>query len=677
MELTPRIKQIIQFLLESEHSTTDQEVADALGVSKRTILREIDYISYILKDWDLELVRKKGEGTTISGSKENKERLREHISGDSRMDVSDKNRRRAYLKLELLRMREPQKLFYFSNMLGVSEATISSDLEAITPWIEESHLSIVKKPGYGIMLSGSEKNYRGALQRFIHENIDEEQKEVYGENIYHIMREDILSGVDDTLNELDLPYLRLLTNNAYLGLLIHLAVAIERIEQGEMVEEDGYDAKYDGGYDVAKTIAEALEERFSVQIPEAEVNNILLHIKGAKLHYSSEAIQRSGIDTEEMLSIIDSMIDTFDPEFAGELKYEEDFIRGLMVHLEPALYRIRHGMVIYNPLLSEIRAEYPEVFKDCEKAAKIITERTGLEVNDAEIGYLAMHFGAAKENIESRKRKLRTVSIGVICASGFGVARLMMAKLKSKLAGRDISLTAYGIDEVNQHVIKKTDFFISGINVDELHVDYVMVSPLITQRDVMQINGKISEYAAMPPKQEDSDFTRQLDEINEMIAKIKGLIRRYHHCTISSGKDVRGVIRFLAEEVTETSKAAAVLSADLIAREQVMSQLFPELGIALFHCKSRAVTECQLVTAGMEGNEHNDPRLKDITAVLCMVMPDDDRKKENGEMLGRISSALIENHSFLDVIIKGEEGRIRDKLQQILKNYFSDHLNEY
>ena len=52
MELTPRIRQIILYLLNAEQPATDSEVADALGVSKRTILREADYISGILKGYD-------------------------------------------------------------------------------------------------------------------------------------------------------------------------------------------------------------------------------------------------------------------------------------------------------------------------------------------------------------------------------------------------------------------------------------------------------------------------------------------------------------------------------------------------------------------------------------------------------------------------------------------------
>ena len=192
MELTPRIRQILIYLLEAEQSATDSEVADALGVSKRTILREADYISSILKSYDLTLVRKKGEGSLIVGDESKKAELLKIVKARKEQVISDKDQRRNLLKLELLRNREPQKLFYYSDMFGVSEATISTDLEAINDWISECHLEIIRKPGYGICLSGSEKSYRTAMQRFVTENMKNRRESEPDENIYLLMKEEIL-----------------------------------------------------------------------------------------------------------------------------------------------------------------------------------------------------------------------------------------------------------------------------------------------------------------------------------------------------------------------------------------------------------------------------------------------------------------------------------------------------
>jgi mannitol operon transcriptional antiterminator len=53
--------------------------------------------------------------------------------------------------------------------LGVSKATAGSDMDSLCDWLEESHLGIVRRPGYGVILEGDERDYREAMRRFIEE----------------------------------------------------------------------------------------------------------------------------------------------------------------------------------------------------------------------------------------------------------------------------------------------------------------------------------------------------------------------------------------------------------------------------------------------------------------------------------------------------------------------------
>ena len=44
MELTPRIRDILLFLLDKNKPVMELEIADYIGVSRRTIQREFEYI---------------------------------------------------------------------------------------------------------------------------------------------------------------------------------------------------------------------------------------------------------------------------------------------------------------------------------------------------------------------------------------------------------------------------------------------------------------------------------------------------------------------------------------------------------------------------------------------------------------------------------------------------------
>ena len=146
MEFTPRIQQILKILLASGRPVGKQEIADELGVSKRTVQREFDYLELCIKSYHLKLENHKGKGVVLKGEQADLDKLQDSLGGEQYPDAADRDGRRRRLLFELLRDRTPRKLFYYSQMLGVSEATAGSDMDALCGWLEESHLGIVRRP---------------------------------------------------------------------------------------------------------------------------------------------------------------------------------------------------------------------------------------------------------------------------------------------------------------------------------------------------------------------------------------------------------------------------------------------------------------------------------------------------------------------------------------------------
>ena len=247
------------------------------------------------------------------------------------------------------------------------------------------------------------------------------------------------------MNGFDDKRLRQLADNAYVALVMHITIAIQRIMEGEVLESDRrleLSLQQDEDYGLAQQIILRLEKEFNIMIPAVELDYILLHIRGSKLKYSDTPEDMSGfsISDEEALDLVDQMIDTFGTDYVYELKCDELLIHGLLVHLQPTLFRLKNDMHIYNPLLEDIQNEYPDIYERCKAVGSLLEKKTGFHINDAEIGYLATHFGAAMVRISKKKTYSRKVSIGIVCASGFGIARLMMTKLSNKLSDSACSL---------------------------------------------------------------------------------------------------------------------------------------------------------------------------------------------------------------------------------------------
>ncbi len=73
MELTPRLKQILMIMLREEQALPVKELAVRIGVSKRTVQRELDYIGNSLNPYRLKFETKTGKGVWLSGEKADKE----------------------------------------------------------------------------------------------------------------------------------------------------------------------------------------------------------------------------------------------------------------------------------------------------------------------------------------------------------------------------------------------------------------------------------------------------------------------------------------------------------------------------------------------------------------------------------------------------------------------------
>ena len=695
MEFTPIIQQILKILLSSGGPVSKQEIADELGVSKRTVQREFEYLELCIRKYHLGLENHKGKGVEIRGNVEDIDRLRENLGGETYPDAADRDGRRRRLLFELLRDRTPRKLFYYSQLLGVSEATAGSDMDALCPWLEESHLGIVRRPGYGVILEGDERDYRDAMRRFIEETAGRSDAyssgditgEIFAEalldaadsGIYSLLEGDTVRRVDKVLRELNEPKVLQLADSAYAGLVIHISIVIERLRQGaalKSIPPEMGNLEFWDDYDLAVRILEAMEKEFEITIPRGELSYVLLHIRGAKMAYTGEEMEfPADMGDDKLLPMIDRMIDVYDKSIANELKEDEEFLRGLLVHLRPVLIRLSTGLRIHNPILEDIKQEYADIFESCRRASYVITQETGYEVNEEEVGFLAMHFGAAQERVRENKLFTRKVNIGIVCASGFGVARLMMTRLKDKLGDRAI-LKAYGKGEINKYVISGTDFFVSTMNLDQLPVDYLQVSPLIPPKDLVKIEYKLEDYSHIKREATATPFNRRLDEAYFLIREIKSIIGRYRRMETSENIRFRELLQFLTMQVTDSLHAAAALRDGIEERERLNSQIFPDLGIALLHCRSGAVREPVFISCTPRGTGNfRDPYFKGIRVALLMAMPVDDDRKMHAEVLGSISGAMVTNPYFLHKIKTGREDEIRAELAKELKCFFFDYLD--
>ena len=171
-EFSPRMKQILQVLLEQNKEISVKNLAEQVGVSKRTVQRELGYVDRSLKKYGVSFHSRTGVGVWLTGDDGARAELAAALTESGDYDAGNREERRRRLILEILKEKGLKKLFYYSSQFGVSEATVSADLAEAEKWLERYGLHVIRKPGSGVSVEGTEENYRRAIRAFISENID-------------------------------------------------------------------------------------------------------------------------------------------------------------------------------------------------------------------------------------------------------------------------------------------------------------------------------------------------------------------------------------------------------------------------------------------------------------------------------------------------------------------------
>lgn len=694
MKILSRAKQILKILLTEEEAIPVKSLAEKIGVSKRTTQRELEYISSYLKGYEIKYFSKTGVGIWLEGTQEEKKRFLSFLCQNESLDVPGKEERRKRLILEILKEKGLKKLFYYSSQFGVSEATASTDLEAIGEWLSGFGLDIKRKPGSGVYVEGTEENYRRAIREFIYSNLDtrllresyESTDEIPGEYGYAvksgmdgILDENIMKKVMECINNIDDGRIVSLTENSYMGLVIHISIAINRIMKDEVIEESSKienDIVKDLDYSLAQKIAGSLEEYFAITIPEIEITYIWLHIKGSKhekVQYGTTQLAAGG----QIRQLVNEMIDAFDKENAYLIKQDDEFLQGLLAHLQPTIIRLVHGMQIHNPMLEDIKKSYVELYQKCENVAMVLGKSLGKEVPPEETGFLTVHFGAAMVRLEGRKEKLRKVHTGVVCSSGIGISRLMSSKLK-KVFQNKMVVSAYGKNDVTPYIIGKTDFFISSIPLEIDDVPVLYVNPLLNEKDMDEIRHLFYKYERLPQKHEEmGSFQEQLDQINKMAAQIKMLLKYMGFFKVNGNITFDELLVMAGEEISPYSDRREMIREALQRREEISSQVFAELGFALLHARTKGVIRPEFtICATHDRKPFKDPYFKGIQVVIIMLVPEDENVSINNEIMGYISSLLVEEADFVNMLYSGEKEEIRSMLSSYLKKFFNQYISK-
>lgn len=478
-----RQSEIIRMLLENNHSLTVQSMSQIFEVSSRTILYDMKKVKSYFDSYGIHMMFSRKTGYGIH--KEDLQKLHEIYTLQGEIEELSVEERNWMIIIKLLEYhsRTYQSL---ADDLKVSRQTVINNFKETEKIANSLNLKIVKEKGKGLLLKGSEFDFRNAFNnllfsRHLNQEILNRLHFCYCEPNITIAKQ-IISHVEKRLN---IHFLEITL------LEIEICFGLYQISKGRTFDDNDLNNQLmiTESYPMFKAYYETLDLLPISYIEKIYITSLLM---GAKIKNNSNALDTS----EESVSIANYLMEKLEILHPLKNDEKEKFIKGLTSHLSVAIYRIKNKIPIGNELLEQIKIMIPLIY-EYTKVQLLECERIyGLNFDENEMAYIAMYIASAYES--SLKIKL-VINILVVCSYGNTTSTILRSRLDQNFS--DCKLFGpISKEELSKfEKINEIDLIVTTAELNLSTKQRIMVNPLLNVDDLDKIRSAISQlsYAKM------------------------------------------------------------------------------------------------------------------------------------------------------------------------------------
>lgn len=704
MKTSARTVAIIRDLLnglDGGDTMTAGMIAERLGVSSKTISRELPRVEMVLKPYGLELLRKTGAGIRIAGNPAKIEELRQDVM-NTETSAFTPQQRQVILAGQLLRAAEPIKLFSLASELQVTDGTVSHDLDKLEAWFRQRGLLLVRRPGLGAYVKGSERDIRRALVEIVYANLDEERllqlfhgaisdaHESWGaaeRYLLNLVDEQMIHDLEHLVHEMESGLPHHLSDTAFIGLVVHLSLAIQRMQKHEDIHIDAETLailRKRREYQLAAELAQRIASEFAIEVPEDEIGYIAMHLMGARSLYRKDDHQIASVmDNFHLVRLARSIMKCAEQETGKKLLDNKELFLGLVNHLGPSISRLRMHMDIRNPLLKEMQSTYPQLMELARKAVKPVEQELGETFPEAEIAYIAMHLSAALT--KRHEAKMQPARVIVACQTGMGTSRMLAAGLRQTYEEIEIVDLVSAL-QVNRDYARRmeADFVISTVPIPWSPLPVVVTTPLLDAADKARIEKELmrqadhrTHYATAVKEREVIPFVESLRRMDAYNQAIQSLLRHFFSQEITlPTPHIEDICRAAGRAVSEDVAAQQGIAEALLARESKGETILRGNAMVLLHARTDLAPGLHFGILHLEQPMLYPEENGEAVRTAVVMLAPQESSCEALETIGTVSAALLERWGLIALLNEGNQDAIYQELEHIFRDFYQKKQQE-
>ncbi|EAD4267900.1 BglG family transcription antiterminator [Listeria monocytogenes] len=484
-----------------------EKLQEELGISKRTLQYDVEKINKELDNIGLDGIQSvRGQGYYLL--EEEKPTIKEILENrEASHKVFSASERRIRILFFLLVTDARVIIDTINECNEVSRNTSLQDIKQLKLALKQFNLELVYDRKNGNMVLGDERSIR---QFFIHYCMNNEEIAT-ADQLLDLMKINPMIKNQELFPKLDTIFEILAVTEKKIGIrytdevLERIGIMIfffkERMKRNCYLNE--YEEHEVESFDIAQEIYQQLQQSENFNMNHAEITYLGKLLLGAS-RLNDDAAAEGKLDL-----IVEKIIAEFERLACVNFEDHRNLKKDLLLHLQPAYYRLKFQIEWINPLRTDIKQSYSDVYEITKKSLEPLEDLLGETIPEDEIAYVTILFGgylSRKNNTLVERKKLL-----IVCSKGVGTSRMIERQLSQLLGERVEILEPISIREFEKGLYAP-DFIVSTLPIMEPKAPVFIVSPILTEAQKQQLMKAIAPHIL----QKDSD-ARMLSSVLDVV----------------------------------------------------------------------------------------------------------------------------------------------------------------
>ena len=543
------------FTLLQNETLPQEELAQRLSVSTRTVRADITALNALLLHYGAQFILTRGSGYQLVIHDPTRYQTLEESAPKAQHIPRTAADRIHFLLVRFLTSAFSIKLEDLADTWFVSRATLQGDMVDVRERFQRYQLTLETRPRHGMKLFGSEVSIRACLTDLLWElSQPGPLNPLISEEAFDASVPTLLAGVlQETLTR---HHVRL-TDAGERFICLYGAVAVRRVSEGYPLADFSAEDVAQNVRDAARELANTMQQLAGKLLAPAEEEWLCVHLAARQV----QDVDPGTISADDDEALVNYILRYINQQYNYNLLDDAQLRADLLTHIKTMITRVRYQIMIPNPLLENIKQHYPMAWDMTLAAVSSWGKYTPYAISENEIGFLVLHIGVGLErhyNIGYQRQP----QVLLVCDTSNAMVRMIEAILQRKYPQLEIAATL-SQREYEQRQEVAEDFVISTVRISEKDKPVVTIAPFPTDYQLDQI-GKLVLVDRTRPWM----LNKYFDEA--------------HFQVIDAPMDRQTLFATLCQQLQREGFVGAEFHDSVVEREAIVSTMLGD-GIALPH----------------------------------------------------------------------------------------------